>query len=128
MPDPRHGPWLDDDAGRLVRPYTVSDGRTRPTTEFDLMTVVMVTGTGSIARTGLGTEHAEVLGLCGSPMTVAEIAARLRLPATVVKVLLSDLVEQGVVATRAFIPAPAKAEAMDVDLLEAVLDGLRKRL
>ncbi|OEV13042.1 multi-component regulatory system-3, partial [Streptomyces nanshensis] len=22
-------PWLDDEAGRLVRPYTVSEGRTR---------------------------------------------------------------------------------------------------
>lgn len=38
------GPWLDDAAGRLVRPYTVSNGRTRPTTALDLMSQVMATG------------------------------------------------------------------------------------
>lgn len=38
------GPWLDDAAGRLVRPFTVSNGRTRPTIALDLMSQVMATG------------------------------------------------------------------------------------
>lgn len=38
------GPWLDDAAGRLVRPFTVSNGRTRPTVALDLMSQVMATG------------------------------------------------------------------------------------
>lgn len=38
------GPWLDDAAGRLVRPFTVSNGRTRPTIALDLLSQVMVTG------------------------------------------------------------------------------------
>ncbi|WP_229868817.1 DUF742 domain-containing protein, partial [Streptomyces chryseus] len=41
---PQDGPWLDDAAGRLIRPYTVSDGRTRPTTELDLLSMVRATG------------------------------------------------------------------------------------
>lgn len=39
------GPWLDDAAGRLVRPFTVSGGRTRPSVALDLMSQVMATGT-----------------------------------------------------------------------------------
>ena len=36
-------PWLDDDAGRLVRPYTVSNGRTQPSTRMELLSMVMAT-------------------------------------------------------------------------------------
>ncbi len=38
------GPWLDDAAGRLVRPFTVSNGRTRPSVALDLLSQVMATG------------------------------------------------------------------------------------
>jgi len=38
------GSWLDGDAGRLVRPYTVSNGRTSPTAKLDLLSMVMATG------------------------------------------------------------------------------------
>lgn len=125
MADPEKEPWLDDAAGRLIRPYTVSNGRTRPTTEFDLLT--MVRATGSRPQSYLGPDHAQVLGLCGGPMSVAEIAAHVRLPAVVTKVLLSDLMDCGAVTVRA--PAPVGgADPTDRDLLEAVLHGLRKRL
>lgn len=124
MAEAQEGPWLDDAAGRLIRPYTVSNGRTRPTTEFDLLT--MVRATGSRPKSYLGPDHAQVLGLCGGPMSVAEIAAHVRLPAVVTKVLLSDLVDCGAVTARA--PAPLGADPTDRDLLEAVLHGLRNRL
>ncbi|MGP3981626.1 DUF742 domain-containing protein [Streptomyces sp. KR80] len=125
MGEARDGMWLDDAAGRLVRPYTVSNGRTRPTAHFDLLTMVM--STGSQPKNDLGPDHAQVLGLCGGPMSVAEVAAHVRLPAVVTKVLLSDLVDCGALTTRA--PRPvATASPSDRDLLEAVLHGLRKRL
>ncbi|AWI33231.1 DUF742 domain-containing protein [Streptomyces sp. ICN441] len=117
------GPWLDDAAGRLIRPYSVIGGRTRPTAALDLLSLVMATGT---APQGvLGPEHALALGLCDGPTSVAEIAAHLRLPAVVTKVLLSDLVDCGAVTAR----APRFQESpTDRSLLEAVLDGLRRRL
>ncbi|MBB1252944.1 DUF742 domain-containing protein [Streptomyces alkaliterrae] len=124
MPEPEKGPWLDDDAGRLVRPYTVSGGRTRPSGRFDLLTMVMATG--SRPHSQLGPDHAQVLGLCGGPTSVAEIAAHIRQPAVVTKVLLSDLLECGAVTTRE--PALLGPDPTDRDLLEAVLHGLRKRL
>jgi hypothetical protein len=124
VPLPQEGPWLDDAAGRLIRPYAVSNGRTRPSTSLDLLTLVRATGSSPPAHLGL--EHTQALGLCGAQTTsVAEIAAYLRLPAVVTKVLLSDLMECGAVTTRAprFDEAPT-----DLSLLEAVLDGLRRRL
>ncbi|MCQ6555841.1 DUF742 domain-containing protein [Streptomyces sp. C10-9-1] len=123
MPAPKEGPLLDDAAGRLIRPYTVSGGRTRPTTALDLLSLVMATG--SAPQGHLGPEHSLALGLCRGPTSVAEISAHLRLPAVVTKVLLSDLVDCGAVTARA--PRP-HGTPTDRSLLEAVLDGLRRRL
>ena len=56
---------------------------------------------------------------------VAELAAHLRLPAAVTKVLLSDLVDCGALTTK----SPAHHHnPTDRSLLEAVLDGLRRQL
>jgi hypothetical protein len=123
---PLEGPWLDDQAGRLVRPYTVSNGRTRPSAELDLLTLVMATG--QRPHSYLGPDHSHVLQLCGGPVSVAEIAAQIAQPAVVTKVLLSDLVNCGAITSRAPGRAPLSSDPTDRDLLEAVLDGLRRRL
>jgi hypothetical protein len=115
--------WLDGDAGRLVRPYTVSNGRTSPSKELDLLS--MVVATGDVSQVSLEPDQVQILGLCHRPASVAEIAARLRLPAVVTKVLLSDLVDCG--AVRAGSPQPA-AGPSDRFILERVLDALQRRL
>ncbi|MEU3841143.1 DUF742 domain-containing protein [Streptomyces sp. NPDC028635] len=117
------GPWLDDAAGRLVRPFTVSNGRTRPSVALDLMSQVMATGATPLGY--LGPEHAQALDLCRAPVSVAEISAHLKLPAVVTKVLLSDLVDTGAVTTK---PPAYHHQPTDRALLEAVLDGLRRQL
>lgn len=117
------GPWLDDAAGRLVRPYTVSNGRTRPTTALDLLSQVMATGATPLGY--LGPEHTQALELCRAPVSVAEIAAHLKLPAAVTKVLLSDLVDCGALTTKT---PEFHHNPTDRSLLEAVLDGLRRQL
>jgi len=117
------GVWPEDDTGRLVRPYTVTGGRTQPTRELDLMTLVIDTGRVRPAR--LDVEHSLVLGYCMAPTSVAEVAARTRLPAIVAKILVADLIDCGALDTRApwHIDDP-----LDTSVLEAVLDGLRRRL
>ena len=115
--------WFDDAAGRLIRPYTVSNGRTEPTTRMELLSMVMATGRRPQGQ--LGPDHAQALGLCGSVTTVAEIAARLRLPAVVTKILLSDLVDWGAVDTRS--PDPM-ADASNPAVLENILNALQRRL
>jgi hypothetical protein len=116
--------WLDGDSGRLVRPYAVANGRTSATLRLDLLSMVVATGTGSYGN--LEPDHMQALGLCLRPASVAEIAARLRLPAVVTKVLLSDLVDCG--AVRAASPEPATSDASERVLLERLLDGLQRRL
>ncbi len=115
--------WIDEAAGRLVRPYTVSNGRTQPTTHLELLS--MVTATGRLPHGHLEPDHAEALGLCRSPTTVAEVAARLRLPAVVTKILLSDLVDAGAIDARS--PGPA-AEPTNTAVLETILNALQRRL
>jgi hypothetical protein len=85
----------------------------------------MVMATGRVPQAHLEPDHARALGLCDDPTTVAEVAAHLKLPAGVTKVLLSDLVDCGAVSTRA--PDPA-ADPTDRYVLEALLDGLQRRL
>jgi hypothetical protein len=117
------GPWLDEAAGRLVRPFTVSNGRTRPSVALDLLSQVRTTGATPPGQ--LGPEHAQALDLCRSPVPVAEVAAHLKLPAVVTKVLLSDLVDCGALTTK---PPEYQHNPTDRALLEAVLDGLRRQL
>ncbi|MFK4108080.1 DUF742 domain-containing protein [Streptomyces sp. NPDC002176] len=116
-------PWLDDAAGRLVRPFTVSDGRTEPSVALDLISQVMATGVTPLGY--LGPEYAQALDLSRAPVSVAEMAAYLRLPAVVTKVLLSDLVDCGALTTK---PPAFRHNPTDRSLLEAVLDGLRRQL
>jgi len=117
------GPWLDDAAGRLVRPYTVSNGRTRPSTALDLLSQMRATGATPLGY--LGPEHNQALELCRVPVSVAEVAAHLKLPAAVTKVLLADLVDCGALSTK---PPAFHHIPTDRSLLEAVLDGLRRQL
>jgi hypothetical protein len=119
----REQDWLDADAGRLVRPYTVSGGRTKPTVALDLLS--MVRATGRNLKVDLSPEHTLALDLSNAPVTVAEIGAHLKLPVAVAKILLSDLIDQGAVTARP--PDPA-ADPADRDILQRVLDGLHKRL
>ncbi|MGK5683915.1 DUF742 domain-containing protein [Actinoplanes sp. URMC 104] len=115
--------WFDDAAGRLIRPYTVSDGRTEPTTPMELLSMVIATG--RRPHSPLGPDHAQALGLCGSVTTVAEVAARLGLPAVVTKILLSDLVDCG--AVDAHSPDPM-ADSSNLTVLETILNALERRL
>jgi len=112
--------WLDDDAGPLIRPYTVTAGRTRPAVRLDMLSLVVASGG---VPANLDPEHAEALALCRTPTSVAEVAAHLRLPVAVTKVLLADLVHWRAMTTRA--PRPA-ADLTDRDLLEKLLDGLQR--
>jgi hypothetical protein len=115
-------PWLDEDAGRLVRPYAISNGRTSPTRELDLLSMVVATSKAGTAQLDL--EHAHALDLCRLPTPVAEVAARLRLPLMITKVLLSDLIDSGAATARP--PRQPDVDPRDGVLLKVVLNGLRQ--
>ena len=116
MPDQT---WFDDEAGPLVRPYAITGGRTRTAAhELDLITVV-VASKRSADPDVMTPECSQILALCQGPTSVAEISAKVNLPLGVVKVLLGDLIQQGLVLFRA-------ATTPDNEVLQAVLNGIRR--
>lgn len=114
--------WLDAEAGPVVRPYALTGGRTRHAGEsFDLVATVMATR-GIADPTVLAPEHMSVLRLARVPTTVADIASDVDLPLGVVRIILADLRELGLVAIRAPV---SMAERVDKYTLREVLNGLR---
>ena len=114
--------WLDAEAGPVVRPYALTGGRTRHTGEsFDLVATVTATrAVPDLAR--LAPEHVSVLQLARERMTVADIASEVDLPLGVVRIIVADLRELGLVA----IGTPVlMAERIDKHTLREVLNGLR---
>jgi hypothetical protein len=124
VPGDGEGEWYDEAAGPLVRPYAMTRGRVRPgRAGLDLMTLVLVdrrvvaggsTGSGSPERT-------RILDMCTQPVSIAELASRLDVPVVVVKVLVSDLLERGLVVV-----GGRSVSRSDVGVLRAVLDGVRR--
>lgn len=115
--------WLDQDAGPVVRPYTMTGGRVRPTAGgFDLVAFIVAVPSDDPPPLHLGPEHRAILGLTTEPQSVAEIAAHLDLALGVVRVLLGDLLAEGLIA----IHAPDEAAGLpDEHVLKAVVNGLR---
>lgn len=115
--------WMDWDAGPVARPYTVTGGRTRPSGDerFDVIDVVARTSAPVDAFLAFTPERFRILEVCGRPVTVAELASAVGLPVGVVRVLLADLVHEGLIKVTA--PA-ARGPVTDRHLLQEVLDGL----
>jgi predicted Rossmann fold nucleotide-binding protein DprA/Smf involved in DNA uptake len=113
--------WWDHEAGPVVRPYMVTGGRVAPTTaDFDLITYVVATTT--LTAYTPGPEHQAILALTQEPRAVVEIASRVDLPLGVVRVLLCDLLSEGMISR--YDPPPTD-HLPNVDTLQAVIHGLR---
>jgi hypothetical protein len=114
--------WVDEKAGRVVRPYALVSGRIRPSgPDFDLVTIVTVARRISPDPAALEPEHLQLLCLC--PATVADLAGQLKLPLAVVRVILSDLRDRGFV----YLHRPVQPSRLaDTALLRRVADGLRR--
>ena len=115
--------WFDDADGSLVRPYAMTGGRTRSdTVGLDLITLVV--SMHGVTDLDVEPEYERIIDACQFPISVVEIAAKVDLPLQVVKVLLSDLINQRLIVFRSPV-APAN-ERPSQHVLQAVLDGIRK--
>lgn len=111
------------DTGDPDRLYTVTGGRSRVDDDsFDLVTLIVAE---SEPTTGMQSEHVRILGLCRHPVAVVEISAELKLPVTVVRILLGDLLATGGVTARHPHAGRSPASLPDSALLQEVLHGLR---
>jgi hypothetical protein len=114
--------WLDRDAGPVVRPYTLTRGRTQPADiGLGLLDMVVAQPERVIAARGLGPEQRQLLELCERPAALADLASDVDLPLGVVRVLVGDLYQQGLVS----LVKTGQRSAADASILKKVLDGLR---
>jgi hypothetical protein len=109
----------------FVRPYAMTGGRTRPRYQLAIEALVSTTAEPERLR-GQLPEHQRICLLCREVKSIAEISALLTIPLGVVRILVADLAEAGLVT----IHQPGGDESAggqpDVTLLERVLSGLRK--
>ncbi|MEO3784566.1 DUF742 domain-containing protein [Actinocorallia sp. B10E7] len=116
--------WLDEEAGPIVRPFTLTGGRTSSAhpSDLDLMTLVVCVSEPVYGSLLLTPEHEAILNLARDPLTVAEVASELDLAVGVVKVLLGDLLADRRIKVRR--PAPV-AQFPNPRIIEEVIHGLQ---
>ena len=107
----------------MVRPYALVRGRTVPTGEvLDVVAMACAVRRGVPDPSELEPEHLAVLRECGFPASVAELASGLDLPLGVIRILLADLRDRGLVT----IHWPHPGRVTDIRILREVADGLRR--
>ncbi|MEJ3651613.1 DUF742 domain-containing protein [Actinomycetes bacterium KLBMP 9759] len=118
-------PDFDAGAGQVhepafaVRPYVFTGGRTKP--RFDLAIETLVTAVPQPPGPPRTMEQDEVVRLCGEARSVAEVAALMKVPLGVARVLIGDLAMAGLVEVHS-----PTGKQPDLALLERVLTGLRR--
>ena len=114
-----------DPRGNLVRPYAVTRGRTEPQRDIPIEAVLVASQAAVQEARFAGHDKYRIATLCESkPQSLAELAALTRLPLGVTRVLVADLVADGLLSLHSAAPKEGFTERMD--LLERVLSGLRK--
>jgi hypothetical protein len=113
---------VDDDvaAGRLIRPYAITGGRTGAETDIGLEAQIQSSTRAPELVGSYRWEAARLISLVDAPMALIEISARLDVPIGVTRVLVSDLVDDGAVVVH----VPQTTQSFS-SLLERVLDGVR---
>lgn len=102
----------------LVRPFIITGGRTRHA-RVQLRVETLVVKRPLISTDDLQFEHAELVHLCETPVSVAELSARLSIPLGVAQVLVGDLADAGYLETH------DAAAVATPDLLLRMIDAVR---
>jgi hypothetical protein len=112
-------------SGRVVPAYLLTRGRTRSQgRELPLEALVTVTDLGRERYPGLSRERRDILDLCARTTSVIEVAAHLRVPVGVARVLVGDLAAEGHLTVH----LPAQEEGgPSAEILTRLLEGLRGR-
>ena len=113
----------DDEAyrPRLIRSYTLTAGRTA--TNVDLALEATLRLQAGAEAPVLSPSAAQVLEVCDR-RSVAEVSALTKMPIGVTRVLLGDLIEQGLVRIQATITDKTSTDER-LELIERTLRGLR---
>ncbi|MCR6488335.1 DUF742 domain-containing protein [Amycolatopsis sp. OK19-0408] len=104
-----------------VKTYVLTGGRTRPKATLPAETLIIALRNAPVsARTNR--QQRDLLRLCRGQLGLAEVAAHLKLPMSVARILASDLIDAGLLGVR----DPGQDTRPKLELMEQVLAGLRK--
>lgn len=126
MNHPPHDAWEPGeplDEVSLVRPYTLTAGRTRSRVNLPLEAPIETLTVHPAPRWPGNDVRARILELGADGPSVAEIAAYLSLPLGVARVLIGDLVSQGYLRVHATLGESTTDERRE--LMGRTLRGLR---
>jgi hypothetical protein len=116
--------WRDP-RGQLVRPYSVTRGRTEPTRDIAIEAILVTTPEGRQEAAFAGRDKQMIAELCdGRALSLAEIASHIRVPLGVARVLVADMATEGMLTLHD--PNVTAGYEERMELLERVLSGLRK--
>jgi Protein of unknown function (DUF742) len=115
----------EPDPGRLLRPFAMTGGRARRRhDQIEVEALAATTWLGETTR-AQALEQRSIALLCREPQSIAEISALMRLPLGVVRVLVGDMADQGLLELHRPGQSGVRPDR-NRDLLERVLDGLRR--
>ena len=117
-PAPQSEPPADDQAATL-RPFVITAGRTDGA-DPDIGMETQVTVNHAATPMRLSPEMRAIVALCGDPVSVAEISARLRLHLGVTRILVGDLRAAGQLDVHVL-----DNETPDPETIMRVIRGLR---
>ena len=109
-----------DDGGfddLVIRPFLLTGGRTQPTQD-GLRVESLLQARAGVMLSTLRFEHRQIVELCQKSTSVAELAAALRVPLGVARVLVSDLVADGSLIL-------VEREELSVQMIERIRDRVR---
>ncbi|MGC5019928.1 DUF742 domain-containing protein [Micromonospora sp. DT47] len=117
---------LEPEAGRPAgpRPFVLTAGRVAgadPAIGLETQVTARPGGRAAAAPSRLAPELQAIVALCGEPISVAEISARMRMHLGVTRVLVGDLRAVGDLDVH----VGAVGDAHDPDIILRVIDGLR---
>jgi hypothetical protein len=120
-PAPASSAPLPGPADVGVRPYYLTGGRTRTDRALSMEALVQTTARGRDGQHILQYEQRAIAAVCERAVSVAEVAARIRVPLGVAGILISDMAGLGLLQIH---DAPVRIED-DISLIQRLIHGVR---
>lgn len=120
----RREPWPTTRKANLVRPYTLTAGRTDAGVDLPLEAPIQTLRAGLMHEWPGNDTRGRIIQLCVESPSVAEISARLDLPVGVARVLVGDLVLSGYLRVHRTLSERSTSDERH-ELIGRTLRGLR---
>jgi len=118
MTRPSYAPPAQPGEDLVVRPFMLTGGRTRPLHD-GLRVETLLQAPPAALSAPLRFESRRIAELCQAPMSIADLAAALRVPLGVIRVIAADLVTGG------FLRVSEQLGELPTALIERIRDRVR---